>query len=406
LTFLGFRRIIHCLMVNDSPLLPVYRRSDTLMVRGEGAYLYDDTGKEYLDFASGIATNVLGHHHPALVAALHAQADTLWHCSNLFRNQPLEEFAALLCANSFAEKIFFCSAGTEAVEAAIKTIRRFHYVTGNPQRTNIIAFDGAFHGRTTGALAACASAASKEGFMPLMGGFSHVPFHDIAALEFSITPTTAAVMLETIQGEGGVREHSAAYLQAVRHLCDAHGILMFLDEIQCGYGRTGQLFAYEASGVRPDIVTCAKGIGGGFPLAAMLATNHAAQGMTVGTHGSTYGSNPLACAVGLAVLGELLKPHFFPHMLEVAALLRERLEVLAAEFPHIIKDVRGRGMMLGLELAPQIDKHALAAQLREAGLLTAPAVTHCLRILPPLVIGEKHVSLAEERLKKCFSTYI
>jgi acetylornithine/N-succinyldiaminopimelate aminotransferase len=378
----------------SSPLLPIYRRSNILMVRGEGAYLYDDTGKEYLDFASGIATNALGHGHPAMLAALHGQADQLWHCSNLFRNQPLEDFAALLAANSFAEKIFFCSSGTEAVEAAIKTLRRYHFVRGDVQRTDIIAVDGAFHGRTTGALAACSNPASQEGFRPLMGGVTHAPFHDIAALEAAITDNTAGVLLETIQGEGGVREHSAEYLQAVRKICDAHGILLFLDEIQCGYGRTGSLFAYEQAGITPDIVTCAKGMGGGFPLAAMLTTNRASEGMTAGTHGSTYGSNPLACAVGLAVLQEMLKPDFLPHVMRMGEMLRAELQGLVDDFPATFTQARGRGLMLALALTESTDKYALSARLRDAGLIVAPAVAHVLRILPPLIITQKHITQA------------
>ena len=384
----------------SSYLLPVYRRSDITMVKGEGAYLYDDTNKEYLDFASGIATNALGHGHPALLAALHAQADQLWHCSNLFRNQPLEAFADLLANHSFAEKIFFCSAGTEAVEAAIKTMRRFHYVRGQAERTEIIAVEGAFHGRTTGALAICSNKQSQAGFLPLMPGVSHAPFHDIEGLKACITPQTAGIMLETIQGEGGVREHSAEYLRAVRTLCDAHGILLCLDEIQCGYGRTGQLFAFEEAGIQPDIVTCAKGMGGGFPLAAMLATDHAAQGMTAGTHGSTYGSNPLACAVGLAVLKEMLTPAFLPHVQQIGTYLKAKLQTITENYPAMFTEVRGRGLMLGLELAPAVDKYALAADLRESGLLVAPAVTHCLRILPPLIIAKKHCDQAFDILEQ------
>jgi acetylornithine/N-succinyldiaminopimelate aminotransferase len=370
------------------------------MVRGEGAYLYDESGKEYLDFASGIATNALGHGHPALLKALHTQADQLWHCSNLFRNQPLEEFAALLTANSFAEKVFFCSSGTEAVEAAVKTLRRYHYVRGEAHRTDIIAVDGAFHGRTTGALAACSNPASQEGFRPLMGGVTHVPFHDMAALEAAITPNTAGIMVETIQGEGGVREHSASYLQQVRKLCDAHGILLFFDEIQCGYGRTGSLFAFEQAGITPDIVTCAKGMGGGFPLAAMLTTNRAAEGMTVGTHGSTYGSNPLACAVGLAVLREMLKPNFLPHVVRMGEMLKTELQKLVDAFPAVFTEVRGRGLMLALALTPVTDKYALAARLREAGLIVAPAVAHVLRILPPLIITHDHITEAVAMIRK------
>ncbi len=404
MTFQQKRRIIQRLMADTlSFLLPVYRRSDITMVRGKGAYLYDDTGKGYLDFASGIATNSLGHGHPALLAALHSQGEALWHCSNLFRNEPLEAFAALLAGHSFAEKIFFCSSGTEAVEAAIKTMRRYHYVRGQTHRREIIAVEGAFHGRTTGALAACSNPESQTGFLPLMPGFSHAPFHDIEGLEARITPDTAGILLETIQGEGGIREHSADYLKAVRALCDKRDILLCLDEIQCGYGRTGRLFAYEEADITPDIVVCAKGMGGGFPLAAMLVTESAATGMTAGTHGSTYGSNPLACAVGLAVLNELLTPGFLPNVVKTGQYLRERLQRMATQWPLLFTQVRGRGLMLGLELSPAVDKYRLSASLREAGLLVAPAVTHCLRILPPLIITEAQCDRAVQLISKVAS---
>ncbi len=383
----------------DSPLLPVYRRCDTVMVRGEGAYLYDDAGTQYLDFASGIATNALGHNHPALTKALHEQGDQLWHCSNLFHNQPLDAFATALTDACFAEKVFFCSSGTEAVESAIKTIRRFHHVHNTGKR-NIIVVDGAFHGRSTGALAACTNEKSKEGFEPLMGGFVKAPFNDIEGLKEIINDQSAAIMLETIQGEGGVRMHDTAYLQEVRALCDAHGMLLFLDEIQCGYGRTGELFAYESANITPDIITCAKGIGGGFPLAAMLCTNHAASGMSQGTHGSTYGSNPLACAIGLAVLNVLQSDGFLQHVQEMGDLLQQRLQQCATNFPAIFTDVRGRGLMLGLGLHEDIDKYALSNALREKGLLVAPAVTHVLRILPPLIIEPAHIEQAITALEQ------
>ncbi len=370
------------------------------MVRGEGVYLYDDTGKAYLDAASGIATNVLGHQHPAMQRALHTQADQLWHCSNLFHNQPLQQFSRSLTQACFADQAFFCSSGTEAVECAIKTIRRYHYTQGQPQRHHILTAQGAFHGRTTGALAACSNEASKQGFAPLMSGFHPVAFHDIDAMRNAITADTAAIMLETIQGEGGVRVHDAAYLQAIRQLCDEHGLLLFLDEIQCGYGRTGQLFAFEEADITPDIVTVAKGIGGGFPLAAMLVTKRAGQGMTQGTHGSTYGSNPLACAVGQAVLDTLLEPSFFPHVQAMGTALMQMLESLATDYPHIIQQVRGRGLMLGLALEDHIDKHALSAALREAGLLVAPAVSHVIRVLPPLIIQPEHITLMDVCLRQ------
>ncbi len=376
-------------------VLPVYRRCETLMVRGEGMYLYDEAGHTYLDFAAGIATNALGHGHPAVVTALQTQAQQLWHCSNLFRNAPLEAFATLLAESSFADRIFFCSSGTEAVEAAIKTARRYHYAQGQAERTQIITVDGAFHGRTTGALAACSHAASREGFEPLMPGFSSVPFHDLEAMEHAITKETAAVMLETIQGEGGVREHSADYLQKLHALCDAQGVLLMLDEIQCGYGRTGHLFAFEEAGITPDICTIAKGMGGGFPLAAMLTTERAASGMTQGTHGSTYGSNPLACAVGQAVLTTILEPGFLEHVTEVGMTLRHSLETVVEKYPDIFDKVRGHGLMLGLVVQSTIDKHALNAAFREAGLLLAPAVTHVIRVVPPLILEASHIAEAE-----------
>jgi acetylornithine/N-succinyldiaminopimelate aminotransferase len=379
-------------------ILPVYRRNDVVMVRGEGVYLYDDGGKEYLDFASGIATNALGHNHPAMQRALIEQAGQLWHCSNMFRNKPLEDFATLLCGYSGLDKVFFCSAGTEAVEAALKTIRRYHYVRGDMARTWIVAVEGAFHGRTTGALAACSNPASKQGFMPLMEGVRHVPFHDMDAIEALPASEVAAIMLETVQGEGGVRVHNAAYLQALRAWCDRHGVLLFLDEIQCGYGRTGQLFAYETAVIRPDIVTVAKGIGGGFPLAAMLCSNQAAQGMQMGTHGSTYGSNPLACAVGLAVLKEIMAEGFLSHVQAMGVQLTAMLDEVVHTLPQFFVARRGVGLMQGLVLQDGVDKHALTTRLREGGVLVAPAVSNVLRILPPLIIGEAHIAEAQETL--------
>ena len=380
--------------VSSSPLLPVYRRADITITRGEGCYLYDDQGKPYLDFASGIAVNLLGHSHPRLVAALQTQAGKLWHCSNLFYTDALERFSRKLVDACFADTVFFCSSGTEAVETAIKMIRRHFHANGQTKRTRIITVEGAFHGRSTGALAACAHEASKEGVGPLMDGFDHVAFHDLAALEQAITQQHAAIMLETIQGEGGIRIHSPDYLQAVRALADQHGLLLCLDEIQCGYGRTGTLFAYEENGITPDIVTTAKGIGGGFPLAAVLATHQAASGMTRGTHGSTYGSNPLAMAVGEAVLRELLQPGFLQKVQTHGTLLKKRLQEMIRQFPDLFGEVRGTGLMLGITMNNPATKYDMAAALRKNGLLVAPAVTDVLRILPPLIIEEEHIDEA------------
>jgi acetylornithine/N-succinyldiaminopimelate aminotransferase len=383
-------------------LLPVYRRCDALMVRGDGVFLYDDASKKYLDFASGIATNALGHNHEVLNAALIEQAGKLWHCSNMFRNQPLEDFATLLCENSFAQKVFFCSSGTEAVEAAIKTIRRYHYSKGQ-DRPLIVAADGAFHGRTTGALAACSNAKSKVGFEPLMQGFTHITFNDVRAIEKLDASQIAAVMLETVQGEGGVRPHDREYLRFVRAWCDANDILFFLDEIQCGYGRTGHLFAFESYGITPDIVTVAKGIGGGFPLAGMLCSSRAASGMDIGSHGSTYGSNPLACAVGLATLKQILASGFLENVRNVGEYLASELDKIVASYPHIFEERRGVGLMQGLVVAENVDRITLSNNLREAGLLVAPAVSNVIRILPPLIIERDHVDMAINIIEQTLS---
>jgi acetylornithine/N-succinyldiaminopimelate aminotransferase len=389
-----------------SAYLPIYRRSNITMVRGEDVWLFDDKGTAYLDFSSGIATNALGHGHKAVKKALMQQADQLWHCSNLFDNLPLRQFATALTCACFADKVFFCSSGSEAVEAAIKTMRRYHYVRGDAHRTEIIAMQGAFHGRTTGALAACSNTRSQEGFSPLMAGFHHAPFQDSVALEQMITERTAGIMLEPVQGEGGVRAHSIAYLQEVRRLCDAHGILLFLDEIQCGYGRTGALFDYMHAGITPDILTCAKGIGNGFPLGAMLCTDAAGQGMTQGTHGSTYGSNPLACSVGLAVLNVMQQEGFFAHVQEMGELLIQHLKWLVDAFPALFTEVRGRGLMLGLGMQSYVDKYALSGMIREQGLLVCPAVTDAMRILPPLIVQADHIKLAYDKLHKGCKDYM
>ena len=381
--------------MKKSPLLPVYRRSNITMERGEGAYLFDDADERYLDFGSGIAVNVLGHSHPKLVEALKSQAEKLWHCSNLFSNAPLNRYAQkLVDAARFADNVFLCSSGTEAVETALKMVRRHHYVADRPDKVRIITPDGAFHGRSTGALSACAHAPSREGFEPLLRGFDHVPYNDIKALEAAITPHTAAILLEPIQGEGGVRAHSNAYMKAARKLADKHEMLLVLDEIQCGFGRTGSLFVHEEFDIQPDIVTCAKGIGGGFPLAAVLATDHAARGLTRGTHGSTYGSNPLASAVGEVVLDELLQSNHLINAAEMGTLLKEQLKTLVTDYPSLYTDVRGRGLMLGVVVADGIDKHIIAERLREEKLIVVPAVSNVIRILPPLIIDETHINEA------------
>ena len=380
--------------MENSPLLNVYRRADLVMARGEGVYLFDTTGKRYLDFAAGIATNALGHAHPALVKALQAQAATLWHCSNAYHTPPLDDFATALTKASGFDRVFFGSSGTEVVEAALKILRRYQFMRGETQRTRFIVVEGGFHGRTMGALSACGHAKSREGFEPLVPGFDVVPFNDVTALKEAVSEHTAAIFMETIQGEGGVRIPHSEYVHVARDLADKHGLLLGLDEIQCGYGRTGTLFAFKAMGIRPDLVTVGKGIGNGFPLAAVLMTERAASGMTPGSHGSTYGSNPLAMTVGGAVLEILSAPGFLEGVQRIGAHLKEELRSLTDDFPALYAEVRGTGLMLGLHLQPGVDKYALATAMRDSGLLVAPAVTEVLRVVPPLIITEAHVAEA------------
>lgn len=376
-----------------APVLPVYRRSDIVMARGEGCYLFDDTGKRYLDFATGIAVNALGHCHPSVTHALKEQADTLWHCSNLYRVPALERFASKLVDATFADTVFFCSSGTEAVEAAVKMIRRHHWAKGNG-RWRIITFEGGFHGRTYTGISAGGNDKAREGFAPLLEGFDRVAFGDLAAVERAVSAETAAIMIEPIQGEGGIRVAGAEFLRGLRALANRHGLLLMCDEVQCGMGRSGTLFAHEQAGIAPDLMTVAKGIGNGFPLAALLATEHAASAMTPGSHGSTYGANPLAMRVGEAVLEVMLAPGFLPNVREMGEALSGMLQRLAERFPRVIAEVRGRGLMLGLRVHG--DHYALAGQLRQAGLLTAPAVSDAvIRILPPLILGQAQIDEAE-----------
>ena len=374
-----------------SPVLPVYRRAEISMVRGEGVYLFDESGKRYLDFAAGIAVNALGHSHPRLVEALQQQAAQLWHCSNLFHNPRLDEFAQKLTSLSFAESIFACSSGAEAVESAIKFIRLYHHAHETNKHTIIVA-DGGFHGRTMGALSAGSNPRVQEGYHPLLPGFKTVAFNDIAALEAAIDDETAAIMLEPVQGEGGVRPHSKAYLQRARELADEKGALLFFDEVQCGTGRLGTLFAYEYFNVIPDIITIGKGIGSGFPVAACLVTGKIAEIMTPGCHGSTYGSNPLAMAVGTVVLEELTHNNVLGHSQRMGVLLKQKLEMLVTRFPDALEEVRGVGLMLGL--VTKCSAYALNSRLRDAGLLLAPAGDSVLRVVPPLIINESHIEEA------------
>jgi acetylornithine/N-succinyldiaminopimelate aminotransferase len=379
-----------------SAVLPTYTRAPLSFVRGEGSWLIADDGRRYLDLGAGIAVNALGHAHPALVAALSAQAARLWHVSNVYTIPEQERLAARLVEATFADRVFFTNSGTEAAELAIKMVRKYWDAKGDPDRIEILAFAGAFHGRSTGAIAAAGSEKMVKGFGPLMPGFRHLPFADHDALRAALTARTAAVMVEPIQGEGGIRVMPDACLKGLRDACDAAGALMVLDEVQCGMGRTGRLFAHEWSGAAPDIMMVAKGIGGGFPLGAVLATEAASLGMTAGTHGSTYGGNPLACAVGLAVMDIVADPAFLAEVARKGALFRQRLEGLVAAHPAVFEGVRGQGLMLGLKCRPAPAEVVKAGYAH--GVLTVAAADNVVRLLPALNIPDADIAEAAARL--------
>ena len=379
-----------------SPLYGTYARADLAFERGEGPWLVAVDGRRYLDFMGGVAVNILGHAHPHLVEAITAQASRLWHVSNIFQIPGQREFGERLAANTFAEKVFFTNSGAEAIECAVKTARRYHFVNGAPEKYRIITFEGAFHGRTLAAIAAGGQAKYLEGFGPKVEGFDQVPFGDRRALQAMIGPETAAILIEPIQGEGGIRPVPPQDLRELRALCDRHGLLLILDEIQTGMGRTGRLFAHEWAGVAPDVMAIAKGIGGGFPLGACLATAEAAAGMTTGSHGSTFGGNPLAMAVGTAVLDVVLADGFLENVRRTARSLNQKLAGLAAAHPDIVEEIRGEGLMLGIKCrVPNTD---VAAAARDEGLLTVTAGDNVVRLLPPLIIGEAEVEEAMLRL--------
>jgi len=381
-----------------SAVLPVYRRSPIVITRGEGCYLYSPDGGCYLDFASGIAVNSLGHGHPQVVAALKAQADVLWHCSNMYTMPGLERLAKRLTAISFADKAFFCNSGGEAVECGLKILRQYHDVTGHPERFRVISMEGGFHGRTLACISAGGNEIARKGYAPLVDGFDRVTFNDLRAVEAAIGPETAAILVEPVQGEGGIRVATPEFLRGLRRLADEYGLLLFLDEVQCGMGRTGTLFAYEQVEIAPDIVTVAKGIGNGFPLAACLASDKAAAGMTPGSHGSTYGGNPLAMAVGNAVLDVMMKPGFFEHVRQMGAELKAGLQALVKEFPQLFDEVRGYGLMLGLRTRGP--HREMVEKLRAEKLLTAPAEDNVIRIVPPLVVERAQVDEALQIIRK------
>jgi acetylornithine/N-succinyldiaminopimelate aminotransferase len=381
-----------------TPVLPTYNRAPMAFVKGEGSWLTAEDGKRYLDLGAGIAVNALGHANPDLVAALTEQAGKLWHVSNLYRIPEQEKLAEALVDKTFADTVFFTNSGTEAAELAIKMARKYHYEKGQPQRTQIITFEGAFHGRSTGAIAAAGSEKMVKGYGPLMPGFVQVKWADHDALRAAITDQTCAVMIEPVQGEGGIRIVPDQCLKGLRDLCDATGTLLIFDEVQCGMGRTGKLFAHEWSGITPDIMMVAKGIGGGFPLGAVLATENAAFGMGAGTHGSTYGGNPLACAVGSKVMQIVADDAFLAEVSRKSALLRQGLESLVAAHPKVFEAVRGEGLLLGLKCAA-INSDIVKAGY-QAGILTVPAADNVIRLLPALNIPDADIATALALLEK------
>ncbi len=375
--------------MSGSALYETFARAPLSFERGEGCWLIEESGQRYLDFAGGIAVNSLGHSHPVLVSALTEQAGKLWHVSNLYHIPGQTRLAERLVANTFADKVFFTNSGAEALECAIKTARRYQYVSGHPERFRTITFEGAFHGRTLATIAAGGQAKYLEGFGPKVDGFDQVPFCDIDAVERAITSETAAILIEPIQGEGGIREVPASTLKRLRELCDKHGLLLIFDEVQCGIGRTGRLFAYEWSGVAPDLMAIAKGIGGGFPVGACLATDQAAIGMTSGVHGTTFGGNPLAMAVGNAVLDVVLEEGFLGEVSRKALLFKQGLAAVADEFPDVIEGIRGSGLLLGIKC--RIANTKLQAALRDERMLSVTAGDNVVRLLPPLIVSDVEI---------------
>lgn len=380
-----------------TPLMPVYPRCGFRPVKGEGAYLISEDGRRALDFASGIAVNLLGHGHPHLTKAIADQAATLMHVSNLYGSPQGEAFAQRLVDNTFADTLFMTNSGAEAVECAIKTARRYHHAKGNPHKNVLITFKNAFHGRTMATISATDQEKLRDGFAPLLEGFVVVPFDDLEAALAAVDENTAGFLVEPIQGEGGIRPASPAFLQGLRDVCDEKDLMLVFDEVQCGVARTGTLYAYEQYGIIPDILASAKGIGGGFPMGACLATEKAAAGMVAGTHGSTYGGNPLACAAGMAVLDVILEPGFLEQVRATGDRLRASLEQLIPNHDQLFDSVRGMGLMLGLKL--KHDSRAFVAHLRDNhGLLAVAAGDNVVRILPPLNIDESHIAECIEKL--------
>jgi acetylornithine/N-succinyldiaminopimelate aminotransferase len=381
-----------------SHLLPVFARVELDFERGEGVWLVATNGERYLDFTSGVAVNALGHAHPRLVAALQDQAARLWHMSNLFKSPDGERLAARLCAASFADFVFFANSGAEAMECAIKITRKYQAAKGHPERYRIITFEGAFHGRTLATLAATGSAKYLEGFGPPVDGFDQVQLGDLDAVRKAVGPHTAGILIEPVQGEGGVRAAPPAFFKALRQLCDDRGLLLIFDEVQTGMGRTGELFAYQRLGVTPDVMPLAKALGGGFPIGACLATAEAAAGMTPGSHGSTFGGNPLAVAAANAVLDVMLEPGFFRHVQKMSLLLKQKLASVVDRHPRVLAEVRGEGLLIGVKaVVPSGD---LVTALRNEKLLTVGAGDNVVRFLPPLIVGEAEIDESVVRLER------
>jgi acetylornithine/N-succinyldiaminopimelate aminotransferase len=381
-----------------SHLLPVYARVDLAFERGEGAWLIATNGERYLDFTSGVAVNALGHAHPHLVEAVTEQAKKLWHVSNLYRIPEAERLAERLCAASFADVVFFANSGAEAMECAIKMARKYQAASGQPERYRIITFEGAFHGRTLATLAAGGQKKYLDGFGPVVEGFDQVPFADLEATKRAIGPETAAILIEPIMGEGGVRVVPPEFLRELRRLCDEHGLLLVFDEVQTGVGRTGQLFAYQQSGMSPDIMALAKALGGGFPLGACLATAEAAKGMVAGTHGSTFGGNPLAMAAAGALLDVVLADGFLERVRHTALILKQKLAEIRDRYPDVIAEVRGEGLLVGLRAV--VPSAQLVDALRAEKMITVAAGDNVVRLLPPLIVSEDEVAEAVRRIDR------
>jgi acetylornithine/N-succinyldiaminopimelate aminotransferase len=381
-----------------SHLMPTYSRVDLAFERGEGAWLTATNGERYLDFCCGVAVTALGHRHPHLVAALTEQANKVWHVSNLYEIPEADRVADRLCAASFAEVVFFQNSGAEAVECSIKTARKYQSANGHPERYRIITFEGAFHGRTLAALAATGNKKYLDGFGPPVDGFEQMAFGDLAAVKRAIGPQTAAILIEPIMGEGGVRVVEPAFLKALRELCDRDGLLLMFDEVQTGMGRTGELFCYQRTGVTPDVMALAKALGGGFPVGACLATREAAKGMTPGTHGSTFGFNPLAMSAANATLDVMLAPGFFDHVKKVGLLFKQRLAEIKDRYPSLIAEVRGEGLLVGVRAL--VPAGELVDALRAENMITVAAGDNVVRLLPPLIVSEQEIAEGVARLDR------